>query len=294
SCLSSKLKSSSAPIGREDSWCFHAVGSSNAPLLGSTAAEGLPRIGRTSIATHWRSCGLPQSASCSENFVIPPDVFGQTLSAGPRDVHTASCARLNANARPARRILPSAANAVTTAAGSVGSMPKSDLPMSRRNWPRYARALDMHLAGHKLDDIAHELGVTRERARQMVIDAGPAISCARKSILDSPGIVTGYRMLVLNCALIGEIDEARAALKIVKRQTTRDVHSHADECVRLAGLTDDLIVRDQLLVLAQEWMLAARRARRPSDDTRVVSLHKNLGDNVVPLHANQLHANQDD
>src|SRR5262249_49377477 len=88
SCLSSKLKSSSAPIGREDSWCFHAVGSSNAPLLGSTAAEGLPRIGRTSIATHWRSCGLPQSASCSENFVIPPDVFGQTLTPnkGPRDI----------------------------------------------------------------------------------------------------------------------------------------------------------------------------------------------------------------
>lgn len=63
--------------------------------------------------------------------------------------------------------------------------------------------------------------------------------------------------------------------------------SHADEYVRLAGLTDDLIVRDQLLDLAQEWMLAARRARRPSDDTRVVSLHKNLGDNVVPLHTNQ-------
>src|SRR5262249_48225596 len=78
-CHSSKLKSSSAPIERKDSWCFHAVGSSNAPLLGSTAAEGLPRIGRTSIATRWRSCGLPQSASCSENFVIPPDVFGQTL-----------------------------------------------------------------------------------------------------------------------------------------------------------------------------------------------------------------------
>jgi adenylate cyclase len=44
-----------------------------------------------------------------------------------------------------------------------------------------------------------------------------AVSRARKSILDSPGIVTGYRMLVVNCALIGEIDEARAALKIVKR-----------------------------------------------------------------------------
>src|SRR5262249_552522 len=79
SCLSWKLKSSSAPIGRKDSWCFHAVGSSNAPLLGSTAAEGLPRIGRTSIATRWRSCGLPQSASCCENFVIPPDLFRHTL-----------------------------------------------------------------------------------------------------------------------------------------------------------------------------------------------------------------------
>jgi hypothetical protein len=80
SCLSSKLKSSSAPIGRKDSWCFHAVGSWNAPLLGSTAAEGLRRIGRTSIATRWRSCGLPQFASCSENSVIPPDVSGPTLS----------------------------------------------------------------------------------------------------------------------------------------------------------------------------------------------------------------------
>jgi TolB-like protein/Flp pilus assembly protein TadD len=44
-----------------------------------------------------------------------------------------------------------------------------------------------------------------------------AISCARKSIVESPGIVTGYRMLVVNCALLGDIDEARAALEVVQR-----------------------------------------------------------------------------
>jgi hypothetical protein len=62
--------------------------------------------------------------------------------------------------------------------------------------------------------------------------------------------------------------------------------AHADECVRLAGLTDDLTVRDQLLDLAQEWILAAQRARRPSDYARVVPLKKNQNDNVVPLHRN--------
>src|SRR3989442_2895923 len=80
SSLNANLNSSSAPMGPRDSWCFHAVGSSSAPLLGSTAAEGLPRIGRTSIARRSLSCASPQFASCSENFVIPPDVFGQTLS----------------------------------------------------------------------------------------------------------------------------------------------------------------------------------------------------------------------
>src|SRR6516162_4509089 len=70
------------------------------------------------------------------------------------------------------------------------------------------------------------------------------------------------------------------------RKSRKKCMSHADECVRLAGLTDDLIIRDQLLDLAQEWMLAAQRARRLSD-TRVMLLHKNLGDNVVPLDTNQ-------
>jgi len=44
-----------------------------------------------------------------------------------------------------------------------------------------------------------------------------AVSYARKAVLESPGIVTGYRMLVVNCALAGEIDQARTALEAVKR-----------------------------------------------------------------------------
>jgi adenylate cyclase len=42
------------------------------------------------------------------------------------------------------------------------------------------------------------------------------ISWAQKALVESPGIVTGYRMLVLNCALAGEIDEAKAALEIMQ------------------------------------------------------------------------------
>jgi hypothetical protein len=40
-----------------------------------------------------------------------------------------------------------------------------------RNWPRYAKALDLHLQGKILDDIGRELGVTRARAQQMVFVA---------------------------------------------------------------------------------------------------------------------------
>ena len=67
----------------------------------------------------------------------------------------------------------------------------------------------------------------------------------------------------------------------------KECTSHAAECVRLAGLTDDLTVRDHLLVLAQEWMLAAQQGRPRSVDARVVSLNKNPDDNVVPLHTKQ-------
>jgi hypothetical protein len=47
---------------------------------------------------------------------------------------------------------------------------------------------------------------------------------------------------------------------------------HAGECVRLAGLTDDLTVRDQLLDLALDWIFAAQQGYRRSNDTRVVPI----------------------
>jgi hypothetical protein len=48
---------------------------------------------------------------------------------------------------------------------------------------------------------------------------------------------------------------------------------HARECVRLAGLTDNRTVRDQLLDIAQRW-IAAAQSERQSYDARVVPLHK--------------------
>jgi phosphopantothenoylcysteine synthetase/decarboxylase len=42
--------------------------------------------------------------------------------------------------------------------------------------------------------------------------------------------------------------------------------AHARECVRLAGLTDDQEVRDQLIALARDWMIAARKKEEEDDD----------------------------
>jgi len=52
---------------------------------------------------------------------------------------------------------------------------------------------------------------------------------------------------------------------------------HASECVRLAGLTDDRTVRDQLLDLAQAWIVATQYESR-SDDARVVPLYRDPND----------------
>ena len=47
---------------------------------------------------------------------------------------------------------------------------------------------------------------------------------------------------------------------------------HAEELVRLAGLTDDLTVRDQLIDFARGWMAAEQRERRSDDACVVVPL----------------------
>src|ERR1700726_4092522 len=79
-CPTSKLRSSGAPIKSKASPFCPNAGSSSARLRGSTAAEGSPKIGKTSIARRSHSCALLQSASCSENSAIPANVSGQTLT----------------------------------------------------------------------------------------------------------------------------------------------------------------------------------------------------------------------
>ena len=48
----------------------------------------------------------------------------------------------------------------------------------------------------------------------------------------------------------------------------KECMSYADECVRLAGLTADLTVRDQIIELARCWMRAALGAR--NGEARVI------------------------
>ena len=82
SCLSSKLKSSSAPIGPKD------FGGASPPLGCRThyrLAQPLPKACQGLGEPQSQRAGIfdsHRSASCSVNFVIPPDVFGQTLSLG--------------------------------------------------------------------------------------------------------------------------------------------------------------------------------------------------------------------
>ena len=43
--------------------------------------------------------------------------------------------------------------------------------------------------------------------------------------------------------------------------TDEECMAYARECVRLAGLTDEPEIRDQLFALAREWMAAAMQER---------------------------------
>ena len=120
SCPISKLKSSGVPIKPRALWCFHAVGSSNEPLLGSTAVEGWPRTGRTSTARRSLSCAWHQSASCSESFVIPPESSGQTLRGGSSQASCAASAQNIMRVASIRRFPTSAIKRHTTSSSRRG------------------------------------------------------------------------------------------------------------------------------------------------------------------------------
>ena len=47
--------------------------------------------------------------------------------------------------------------------------------------------------------------------------------------------------------------------------TDEECMAYARECVRLAGLTDEPKIRDQLFALAREWMAAAMQEARRAD-----------------------------
>src|SRR5712672_1473682 len=75
----STWKSSSVPIQQRALRSCPSDGSSSAPSPGSIAVAAWPRIGSASTERPWRSCALPQSASCSESSVKKQHDPGQTL-----------------------------------------------------------------------------------------------------------------------------------------------------------------------------------------------------------------------
>src|SRR5271169_52142 len=73
-------RSSSDRIKPQASSHCPSAGSSNAPSLGSAAADDWPKTGNVSTTRPSPSCASPPSASCCENYAIPHDVLGQTLT----------------------------------------------------------------------------------------------------------------------------------------------------------------------------------------------------------------------
>ena len=48
----------------------------------------------------------------------------------------------------------------------------------------------------------------------------------------------------------------------------KDMEDYARECVRLAHVTSDAQIREQLLEMAREWMAAAMREEKSPNRTR--------------------------
>ncbi len=70
---------SSSAMNSTPSSCCPDDGSSNERSRGSTDVAGSPRTGRITIERRSLSCTSHQSASCCENYAIPPNLSGQTL-----------------------------------------------------------------------------------------------------------------------------------------------------------------------------------------------------------------------
>src|SRR6476619_463425 len=73
-------RSSSVPITQKDLSSSRSAGWSNERSHGSDDAGVSPKIGRISTERRSHFCASLQSSSCSENYAIPHDLSGQTLS----------------------------------------------------------------------------------------------------------------------------------------------------------------------------------------------------------------------
>jgi len=63
----------------------------------------------------------------------------------------------------------------------------------------------------------------------------------------------------LCCSNYNSTAEASLGGERLTMASEKKCMDHASECVRLAGLTDDIAVRDQLVELAKGWISAAQQ-----------------------------------
>src|ERR1700692_532774 len=73
-------RSSNVPITQKDLSSSRSAGWSNERSHGSGDVGVSPKIGRISTERRSHFCASLQSGSCSENYAIPHDLSGQTLT----------------------------------------------------------------------------------------------------------------------------------------------------------------------------------------------------------------------